>query len=301
MKNANRWAIVLAGGEGTRLRAYVKERFGRDIPKQYCVFNGDKSMLEHTIHRIKGVIAEERTLTIIGRGHRRFLNGTPPTGRLIEQHSNRGTLPGILLGLSYILAGDPDADVLVLPADHYMAPVEKVRALLRKALAVAVSSPDKIVLLGAVPDGPEQDYGWIEPGIPNGGPAVPVSLFREKPTVDQAAEFHMDGFLWNTMITAAKARTLWEIARNFSPRIVERFSLIRAAVERGREEPTLPLIYETLPYGDFSRDIMERASQQTLVIPMRDVEWSDWGHPTRIKDWLRKEQSRRSKKPSGRL
>jgi mannose-1-phosphate guanylyltransferase len=291
MKNSNRWAIVLAGGEGKRLKAYVRERFGQDIPKQYCVFHGGKSMLEHTIHRIRGVIPEERTLTIIGRGHRRFLNGKTLPGRLIEQHSNRGTLPGILLGLAYILASDPDADVLILPADHYMAPVEKARSLLRQALAAAASSPDKIVLLGAVPDGPGQDYGWIEPGVPNGGPGVPVSLFREKPTVEKAAEFNLDGLLWNTMIIASRARTLWEIAWSLSPGIVERFGLIRTAVERGREERTIPLVYKTLGYGDFSGDILERASRRTMVIPMRNVAWSDWGHPSRIQDWIRKQQS----------
>ncbi len=286
------WAVVLAGGEGERLRDYVIKKYGQAIPKQYCSFGGGKTMIEHAMDRLDGVIPADQTLTVIGRGHRRFLSKTHLRGRLVEQHANRGTLPGILLGLAHILAVDPGADVLVLPSDHIMEPLRGVREIFKEALAAAALVQDKIVLLGAVADGPEPDYGWIEPGIALAGRSLSVRLFREKPSVQDAEWYFGDGYLWNTMIVAAKARTLWEIARLLHPGTVARFDLLRVAIGKGHEEAIAPFVYGALEPSDFSSALLERVPHRTLVLPMTDVRWSDWGRPARIEASLRSRKSR---------
>jgi mannose-1-phosphate guanylyltransferase len=287
MRVANEWAVVLAGGEGERLKAFIERRHGRPMPKQYCAFNGGKTMLEHTMERIKGIIPGERTVTIIGRGHRRFLGDKTLHGRVLEQYANRGTLPGVLLGLAHVIAADPEATVLILPSDHFMEPLAGVRRVLREALETADRAADKLVMLAAVPDGPEPDYGWIEPGVALSGRAFSVRVFHEKPTAEQAAEFFEEGLLWSTMIVAAKARTLWDMARIFSPNIMGRFDLLRVAAGMGRAEAMMPFVYGALKAADFSRDLLERVPHRSLVLPMTDLRWSDWGRPERIEDTLR--------------
>src|SRR6266849_939612 len=66
------WGIVLAGGEGRRLREYIRSRFGHERPKQYCVFTGTRSMLRHTIDRAQRLIPRERLLTVINRNHLKY-------------------------------------------------------------------------------------------------------------------------------------------------------------------------------------------------------------------------------------
>ncbi len=287
MNGRGEWAVVLAGGEGERLREYVERKHGRPIPKQYCSFGGGKTMIEHTMDRLDGVVAADKTVTVIGRGHRRFLGGQQLRGRLVEQYANRGTLPGILLGLAHVLAADPDAEVLILPSDHFMAPLKGVREILKEGLETASRSQDKLVLLGAVADGPETDYGWIEPGIALAGRAFSVRMFREKPSPAEAEDFFEDRYLWNTMIVAAKARSLWEIARLFHPGAVARFDLLRVAIAKGHGEAIAPFVYGALETADFSRSLLERVPHRALVLPMAEVRWSDWGRPARIEASVR--------------
>ncbi len=278
----HRWALVLAGGEGERLKSFVREREGRPIPKQYCVFSGGKTMLERAYERAEAAVSPERIVTVVGRGHRAFLGRTRVRGRVIEQCANRGTLPGVLLGLAHILASDPLATVLILPSDHFIDPPEALRGLFGEAMGLAERYPDQLVLLAAVPDAPEPDYGWIEPGAAVAESAFSVRLFREKPDAILAREFFHRGYLWNTMITAAKGREFWETARALLPGLIRRFDALRAAAGAGPCEFLQPEVYESIAPADFSRDILERACLRCLVMPMRGARWSDWGRAARI-------------------
>ena len=127
-KSSGRWSIVLAGGEGERLRSWTEKRFGSHRPKQYCSFDGRQSMLEHTLDRATAASGPHRLVTVIGAGHRRFLAelASNPTGRVIEQPCRecRGTgrsridrsltvkIPaGVESGTRLKLAGEGEAGV----------------------------------------------------------------------------------------------------------------------------------------------------------------------------------------------
>src|SRR5581483_3133715 len=99
---------------------FVFNRFGERRPKQYCRFLGSRSMLEHTAARAAAVCSRENIVTVIGRGHGRYLKEqrAPLPGLVIEQPCNRDTAPGIFLPLSYVMAADPEATVLVFPSDN---------------------------------------------------------------------------------------------------------------------------------------------------------------------------------------
>lgn len=292
------WGIVLAGGEGCRMRDFIQRQTGGYTPKQYSTFTGTRSMLRHTVDRMRRVVPDTRIVTVIGNGHLEYLsepgNGHLP-GLTIEQPENKGTACGVLLPLAHILAQDPSATVLVSPSDHFVTPEDVYCRYLACATGLAARHEDSLVLIGAVPDGPETDYGWI--GLAeHGDDAEPgwfaAAGFHEKPDVQTAQAFLEKGWLWNTMVVACRARTLWEMARRRLPKIAALFDaylLILKAARSGQIGPehqatALRKVYEALPEADLSRDILQYGVQQTLVVALEGVEWSDWGRPERVLD-----------------
>lgn len=293
------WAIVLAGGEGERLRPAVSRWLGAHCPKQYCTFVGTRSMLQHTWDRSLGLVAESRVLTAIGNGHRRYLRKPAcprPIGTIIEQPRAKGTLPGVLLPLTHIMAQDPEAVVYVFPSDHYVHPENRFRRLARAAALIARFRPDRMTLLGALPEGPVSDYGWIKAGKSNGlrTRVMGVESFIEKPPGSQAQELYRSGAYWNTLILVSKARLLWESARDYFPEMVKNFDEFRrllvasrtGKVGAGAMRKALDWLYSNIGVADLSTDILEKLPERLLLLPMEGIEWSDWGRPARIEESL---------------
>lgn len=275
----SRWGIVLAGGEGERLKPLIRQWLGHEKPKQFCTLTSDKTLLEETFDRVSGVIARERLVTIIGRDHGKYLNGSAArAGRLITQPVGRETAPGIFLPAAHILRADPDATALIFPSDHYISSAPAFRACVRRAADLVERRPDKLVLLGAVPDAPEVDYGWIEPAEDG----LQVARFREKPDAREAEAMFRGGCLWNTMVMAVKVGTLWEMGRACLPEMMEHFDALLPALGGPREAFALEEAYRRLGTYNFSRDLVERLPEQVMVLPMTGVEWSDLGRPARI-------------------
>jgi len=111
LMDAAPWATVLAGGEGTCMQPLIRSWLGQDRPKQYCSFLGSRSMLFHTLDRVRELVPREKTMTVIAGDHRRFLLeeafGGQTLGRLFEQPVNRGTAPGVFLPVTQIMEEDP--------------------------------------------------------------------------------------------------------------------------------------------------------------------------------------------------
>ena len=295
------WATVLAGGEGTRMQPLIRNWLGHDRPKQYCTFVGARSMLQHTLDRVRDLVPREKTLTVIGGNHRSFLEqalGAQAPGRVIEQPVSRGTAPGVFLPASQIMEEDPEATVLILPSDHFIHPTERFVHHIRFASLLVDQFKDYLVLLGAAPDGPETDYGWIVPGQRRRAWAshrfVPdpseVACFHEKPTKKEAMRLHASGGLWNTMIAVVRVRTLWRLGWQHLPDMMRRFETLRQVIRAVREERmprehqalAVEHVYAHLEPADFSRQLLERSADSLLALAMNGVDWSDWGRPERL-------------------
>ncbi|HET7392970.1 MAG TPA: sugar phosphate nucleotidyltransferase, partial [Candidatus Binatia bacterium] len=123
MRQSNVWAIVLAGGEGTRVRGFLKQLCGGTGLKQFSPIIGRRSMLQHTLDRMQQLVPPERTLIVVGahqsaEAARQLADW--PQRNIIYQPANRDTAPGILLPLSYITYWDPAATIIVSPSDHFV-------------------------------------------------------------------------------------------------------------------------------------------------------------------------------------
>lgn len=288
----NRWAVVLAGGDGQRTEAFIRRWLGHPRPKQYCAFSGRRTMLEHTLDRASGVVAPSRVVTVINSDHRRFIEEPRRLdipGRIIEQPRRCDTGPGVFLPLAHVMAQDPEALVAIMPSDHFIHEREKFTALLNEAYKLAEEQPEQIVLLSARPDSAEPDYGWISPGKAlSGRGAMLVERFKEKPKAAEAAELHRRGGLWNTMIMVARVSALWDIARRSQPAMIARFDALRPWMGRPGQAQAIALAYRDMESVNFSRDIAEPAAGRMVAMPMDGIHWSDWGRPQRIAETLAK-------------
>ena len=292
------WPLVLAGGEGQRMRPFIREWLGEERPKQYCAFVGRRSMLRHTWDRAVSLAgADARVVTVVGSGHSRFFEpGEVPPGPVLEQPRECGTGPGVFLPLALVASRDPAATVVIFPADHFVHPEERFLAQVAEACDQAAGLPGRLVLLGARPRGVDPDYGWILPGPRARGCRMQrVDGFEEKPGPERARQLFAAGALLSTMVIAARADTLWRLGERLLPGMMRGFRDLLGELAHPPEElpesrvaEAIARAYRRMPRADLSRDLLQRCAGVCAVLPLEGVQWCDWGRPERVAESLRR-------------
>jgi mannose-1-phosphate guanylyltransferase len=280
-QHPNTWSLVLAGGEGSRLRGLTRNAHGVVVPKQFCSLQGGPSLLQEALQRASAVAPMQRVCAIVAAQHRQWW--TPmlsylPENNVIVQPQNRGTAHGILLPLLRIAARDPEATVVMLPADHYLRDEDVMIDSLRRAAELAGEDADSIYLLGIEPDEPDTELGYVLPASRSRDGAASVVRFIEKPSEAQARALVERGALWNAFIMAASVRAL---LRLFDGRFDETMAALRGVAGADVEQ-----VYERLGNIDFSRDVLEGQEAVLKVLPVPQCGWSDLGTPKRIASTL---------------
>jgi mannose-1-phosphate guanylyltransferase len=297
MNQQQPWAVILAGGNGSRLQTLTRRVSGDDRPKQFCSLCGEHTLLTQTRLRLSRAIAKERTLFSVVREHERFytreLAGVRPS-RIVVQPANKGTTIAIIYALHRLLqvAGlDEDPIVGFFPTDHYYADEEGFVAAVRLAFEVCRRRRESLLLLGAQAQYPEVEYGWIEPsaGLKCG---VASSLFRvnrfwEKPSLHVAEILLARGCLWNTFVMIGRAKTFLDVLNAASSDLLAPFETIgRCGGAR-----TLDDLYAKFPSGDFSRQVLSSCAPWLTVLAMGNIGWSDLGTPERVASVARSMQA----------
>jgi mannose-1-phosphate guanylyltransferase len=276
------WVLVLAGGEGRRLRELTRDQRGRTVPKQYFDFGIGRSLIARTLDRALMLARHDHVVTVVSAAHREWWErelGAIPTENIIVQPENRGTAAGILLPLLHIAAREPQATVIVLPSDHHVVDEAALAHSVAETIEALERHPHNIILLGMTPEEPDTEYGWVLPDAADGTIPPCVSAFVEKPARSDAIRLMGMGAVWNSFMFAGRVPVLIEMFHERLPELVEGMS---DALARRSAETRLAELYRTLVPCDFSREVLQSLPSRLRVLAVPACGWTDLGTPERL-------------------
>jgi mannose-1-phosphate guanylyltransferase len=284
-------AVILAGGDGVRLSSFTQKVFGYHLPKQFCPLFEGETMLERTMRRVSLVVHPARTVTVLNRLHERFyspiLRGVA-SARLLVQPENRGTAPAILGALLQLAEKGHTGPVAIFPSDHYVSDDSVFMRHVTAAFHAVELAPRLAILLGITPDGPDTEYGWIEPGAlvaakhPVLEQVSQIRRFCEKPSPEVARDLYGRNCLWNSFILVGNVLNLLSLTAGALPEIYAEFTKNESFTDAGSDRETLGRIFRDLPSADFSRSVLAEFPAEFCVMPVRGVGWSDLGDARRL-------------------
>ena len=288
-KRSGRWAVILAGGDGTRLQSMTRIITGDDRPKQFVPVIGGSTLLDQTRSRVALSVLPGRTLFVVTDKHRRFyqsLTKSVSPNLLLEQPANKGTAPAILYALMRVAAKSPKAIVALFPSDHYFADDEEFMSHVDAAFDAVQAQPNTVTLLGITPGAPETEYGWIEPArsILASAPRsiTQVSRFWEKPNASMARSLMDQGCLWNSFVMVGRVDALLKMTRTALPEMFSQFASIMPTFETLAERKALHDLYSDIQESNFSHEVLAARPENLTVMRVGDVGWSDLGEPARV-------------------
>ena len=288
-RQAKRWAVILAGGDGTRLRKLTRAVAGDDRPKQFCQIIGDKTLLGQTQRRVRLSFRFAQTFVVLTRTHERFfkelLNDCTADRRLI-QPENKGTAPAVLLSLLRIAQIAPEGVVAFFPSDHHFTEEARFMSEVEMALDLVEAEPSLITLLGVTPEHSEEQYGWIEPvksSVKQDEQRVfRVRRFWEKPSRNVAQRLMRSGALWNTFVMVGHVKALLDIIFWTLPDLYRTLSSAGDLLGSRDEDQVLSELYSNIPSLNFSTEVLSRRPDQLSVLKLSNVGWTDLGEPQRV-------------------
>ncbi|MEN6521547.1 MAG: mannose-1-phosphate guanylyltransferase [Armatimonadota bacterium] len=281
------YAVIMAGGSGTRL--WPRSRKSR--PKQFHSLTSERSLLQETVARLEPTIDPEHVYVIANKSHvapiREQLDRVPAEN-IIGEPVARNTAPAIGIMATILAEKDPNAIMLVLPADHYIEKADDFRQLLELAERT-VSEDDFLLTLGIKPTYPETGFGYIELASEYREVGEEkifwVKSFKEKPDLDTAQKYVASWrYVWNSGMFVWKVSSILDRFKKHAPDIYGGMERFREVLGTPKEQEELAKIFKSLPSISVDYAILEK-SEKVLVIPA-DIGWSDIGSWKAVYDLL---------------
>lgn len=276
------YALILAGGSGQRFWPASRDR----APKQLLKIFDDRTMLEHTVARLDGLVPRQNIVVLTNHlqldGVRAALPDFPPEN-IIAEPEKRDTAPAIALAVGWVAARDPQATMIVLPSDHLIQDRAHFQATVQAACAAARQS-GALVTIGIKPTWPCPAYGYIERGArftmspDTGVPVYEVVRFREKPDPELAEEFLAQGnFTWNAGMFFW---TIPAVRESLAKQCPELSAFVDALAASQDFAATVKVTFHSLPRLSIDYALMERAPRVLNVEASFD--WDDVGNWTSV-------------------
>ncbi len=265
------WALVMAGGWGTRLWPLSN----RNCPKPLLkLIPGRDTLLNETIKRLSPLIPPSRIL-IIGNAEQlnrlRKSASRVPRSQIIGEPVARNTAATVALGASIILKRDPQALMLTLPADHWVSNRSSFQKTIREAACYS-DQHEQFSVFGAKPNFPSAAYGYILTGKKLAPSVYELKKFIEKPLLGRAKKFVRSGkYLWHAGIFLASAANILASVARHAPKFARGFSKIR--IKNGTF--LNPRAFYALPNISFDYAVLEKIHNATVI--KTGFDWCDVG------------------------
>jgi mannose-1-phosphate guanylyltransferase len=278
-------AVIMAGGSGTRL--WPLSRAGR--PKQLLDVvatrdGGVHSLLAEAFARLRAVLPADRIWVCTAARYSDQVLATLPElrpDRLILEPVARDTANAVGLAAALVADTDPDAELVVVSADHVIRPVERFAAALGTAYDALAVRPDSLVTLGIPPTSPATGFGYVQRGAVTEVPGVSeAAAFREKPDRATAEVYLASGqYVWNSGMFVWRAQTVLDALAEHLPDTSAGLRRIVAAAPGAERDAVLAEVFPTLPKISVDYAVLEPAAAQPgrVLVADLDVDWLDVG------------------------
>jgi mannose-1-phosphate guanylyltransferase len=268
-------AVIMAGGSGTRFWPASR----RDTPKQLLSFTGNRTMIQDTASRLGSLVPPDRCMVVTNAKLVDAIQEQLPSAMVVGEPCKRDTAPCVGLAAAILAASDPDATMLVMPADHVIGTDEQFQAAIRSGAALIEADPTRIVTFGIKPTYPAESFGYVQRGeaieLANAS-AFHVIRFREKPNAMTAREYCETGtFYWNSGIFLWKASLILDLLRKHEPEMAGHIDAIAAAIGTPNFDEVLTKRFAMIVGKSVDYAVMER--NQNVAVVEAPFRWDDVG------------------------
>ncbi len=276
--------VIMCGGAGTRLWPVSRE----SMPKQFVPLVGDRSTFQQVLDRINDDQFFGRPIVITNADFRFIvaeqLRESAIEADIVLEPMRRDSAMAVAVAAALAYRRDPEAPVLILAADHLVRNSSRFRTACREAGTAA--NEGLIVTFGINPTFPATNYGYIRPGAKmNGGAALAVEAFVEKPDAETAAKYIAQSYLWNSGNFAFRSEIMLNEINRFEPEIARAAQSVVSGIQRDLDFLRLPVEqFQRAPKKSIDYAVMER-TERAAVIPV-DLGWSDVGSWSTVWDVL---------------
>ncbi len=275
------YAVIMAGGVGTRFWPRSRERY----PKHLLEIAGKGTMLQNTVKRLEDYVTMRDLFVVTNRLQKaHVMKQLPlvPEENIVIEPMGRNTAPCIGLAALHVKRLDPEAIMMVIPADHIIQDVKEFHRVLGIAIETAEQS-GSLMTIGIQPTHPETGYGYIQV-VNEEGPHNPyfakgvlkVKTFAEKPNLQTAERFLASGdFLWNSGMFVWRVSTILKEIERQLPDLYCELEKIDKTIGTPQYQPTLEMVYGLIRNISIDYGVMEKAAE-VYVIP-GSFGWNDLG------------------------
>ncbi len=276
-------AVVMAGGSGTRFWPASRAK----TPKQLLDLAGDQSMIQSTVARLGSLVPPDRVLIVTNERLVAAIEEQLPQlpgDSVIGEPCKRDTAPCVGLAAAWVVRNDPDAVMVVMPADHVIRSDADFQSAMAFASELVMAQPSRMVTFGINPTYPAESFGYIERGAsveapPNAKinpPTFIVERFREKPNSAVAQEYLDSGkFYWNSGIFVWSARTILNALERHEPAMFGHINRIADAIGTDHFPKVFADEFAAIEGKSIDYAVMERAEE--VVVIEAPFTWDDVG------------------------
>lgn len=281
----NNHIVIMAGGIGSRFWPLSTPEF----PKQFIDILGcGRTLIQLTVDRFKGLCPMQNFWVVTNAAYVDIVREQlpeMPVNHILAEPAARNTAPCIAWACWRIKQEDPEANVVVTPADAVVMNPEEFRRVIGNALQFTEKS-DAIVTIGIKPSRPETGYGYVEAGDAVGGEICKVKAFKEKPRLEVAEQYLQAGnYLWNAGIFVWNVHTITEALKTYK-------SNIASDMERMKTDADVQEVFPQCEKISIDYAVMEPAAADGKVYTHpADFGWSDLGNWASLHDKLQKDNA----------